>query len=42
MTTPLVIIGAGGFGRETHDVVEAINEDYETTGMSGEVRRRGP
>lgn len=23
---PLVIIGAGGFGREVHDVVEAINE----------------
>ena len=27
MTTPLVIIGAGGFGREVHDVVEAINEN---------------
>jgi len=26
MTTPLVVIGAGGFGRETIDVVEAINE----------------
>lgn len=25
-TVPLVIIGAGGFGREVHDVVEAINE----------------
>ncbi|MGY1752150.1 acetyltransferase [Blastococcus sp. SYSU D01042] len=24
--TPLVIIGAGGFGREVHDVVEAIND----------------
>jgi hypothetical protein len=24
--TPLVIIGAGGFGREVHDVVDAINE----------------
>ena len=25
MSTPLVVIGAGGFGRETLDVVEAIN-----------------
>lgn len=25
MSTPLIIIGAGGFGRETLDVVEAIN-----------------
>ncbi|MEI4270683.1 acetyltransferase [Klenkia sp. LSe6-5] len=25
-TTRLVVIGAGGFGRETHDVVEAIND----------------
>ena len=25
--TPLVILGAGGFGREVHDVVEAINDD---------------
>lgn len=25
MTTPLILIGAGGFGRETIDVVEAIN-----------------
>ena len=24
--TPLVIIGAGGFGREVHDVVEAMND----------------
>ncbi len=23
---PLVIVGAGGFGRETHDVVEAVND----------------
>ena len=29
--TPLVIIGAGGFGREVHDVVEAINEDRAAT-----------
>lgn len=26
MTTPIVIVGAGGFGREAHDVIEAINE----------------
>ncbi|MEV8252596.1 acetyltransferase [Rhodoglobus sp. NPDC076762] len=26
MTIPLVIVGAGGFGRETADVVEAINQ----------------
>jgi sugar O-acyltransferase (sialic acid O-acetyltransferase NeuD family) len=26
MTTPLVIVGAGGFGREVHDIVEAIND----------------
>jgi len=26
MSTPLVIIGCGGFGREVHDVVDAINE----------------
>ena len=26
MATPLVIVGAGGFGRETHDIVEAINQ----------------
>jgi sugar O-acyltransferase (sialic acid O-acetyltransferase NeuD family) len=25
--TPLVIVGAGGFGREVHDVVEAVNDD---------------
>ena len=25
MTTPVVVIGAGGFGRETLDVVEAVN-----------------
>ena len=30
--TLLVIIGAGGFGREVHDVVEAINEDWSTAG----------
>jgi len=26
MKTPLVILGAGGFGREVHDVVEAMND----------------
>jgi len=25
MTTPLVIVGAGGLGRELHDIVEALN-----------------
>ena len=25
MSTPLVIIGCGGFGREVHDIVDAIN-----------------
>ena len=25
MTTPLVVVGAGGFGRETLDVIEAVN-----------------
>lgn len=25
MTSPLVIIGCGGFGRETHDVLDAVN-----------------
>lgn len=29
---PLVIVGAGGFGREVHDVVEAINEDAAIRG----------
>src|SRR5215213_65079 len=29
---PLVVVGAGGFGRETHDVVEAINDDLCATG----------
>lgn len=30
MAERLVIIGAGGFGREVFDVVEAINFEYET------------
>ncbi len=25
MTTPIVIIGCGGFGREVHDVIDAVN-----------------
>jgi len=33
MDTPLVIVGAGGFGREVHDVVEAINANSATTGQ---------
>jgi len=32
MTQRLVIIGAGGFGREVLDVIEAINFDYASTG----------
>lgn len=32
--TPLVIIGAGGFGREVHDVIEAINFEEKTAGAS--------
>jgi sugar O-acyltransferase (sialic acid O-acetyltransferase NeuD family) len=32
--TPLVIIGAGGFGREVHDVVEAVNLEEKTAGIS--------
>lgn len=30
MSTPLVVVGAGGFGRETLDVVEALNRAAET------------
>jgi len=36
MTTPLVIIGAGGHGRETLDIVEAVNAEsprYEFVGF---------
>ena len=33
MTQQLVIIGAGGFGREVLDVIEAINLDHATTGV---------
>jgi sugar O-acyltransferase (sialic acid O-acetyltransferase NeuD family) len=31
--TPLVVIGAGGLGRETHDVVEAVNDERAVTGQ---------
>ena len=30
--TPLVVIGAGGFGREVHDVIEAVNDARATAG----------
>lgn len=30
--TPVVIIGAGGFGREVHDVIEAVNDARMATG----------
>jgi sugar O-acyltransferase (sialic acid O-acetyltransferase NeuD family) len=29
---PLVVIGAGGFGREVHDVIEALNDARTATG----------
>jgi sugar O-acyltransferase (sialic acid O-acetyltransferase NeuD family) len=35
VTTPLVIIGCGGFGREVHDVVDAINELKPTWNLFG-------
>lgn len=35
MTTPLVIIGCGGFGREVHDVVDAINDVNPTWKLLG-------
>lgn len=35
MSTPLVIIGCGGFGREVHDVVDAINEVEPTWHLLG-------
>jgi sugar O-acyltransferase (sialic acid O-acetyltransferase NeuD family) len=30
--TPLVVIGAGGFGREVHDVIEAMNDAGSASG----------
>ncbi|MCM3661327.1 acetyltransferase [Georgenia satyanarayanai] len=35
MTTPIVIIGAGGFGRHAHDVVDAMNASSPTYEMLG-------
>ena len=35
MNTPLVIIGCGGFGREVHDVIDAINEMKPTWNLLG-------
>lgn len=35
MSTPLIIIGCGGFGREVHDVVDAINEKKLTWNLLG-------
>lgn len=35
MTTPIVILGAGGFGRHAHDVVDAINGVEPTFEMLG-------
>jgi sugar O-acyltransferase (sialic acid O-acetyltransferase NeuD family) len=35
MTRPLVIIGCGGFGREVHDVVDAINGISPTWDLLG-------
>ena len=35
MTTPLVIIGCGGFGREVHDVVDAVNHIEPTWELLG-------
>lgn len=41
MTTPLVVIGAGGHGRETIDIVEAINHVHPTFHFLGVVDDRG-
>jgi sugar O-acyltransferase (sialic acid O-acetyltransferase NeuD family) len=35
VSTPLVIIGCGGFGREVHDVVDAINVHTPTWDLLG-------
>jgi sugar O-acyltransferase (sialic acid O-acetyltransferase NeuD family) len=35
MSKPLVIIGCGGFGREVHDVIDAINEVNPTWNLLG-------
>jgi sugar O-acyltransferase (sialic acid O-acetyltransferase NeuD family) len=35
MTAPLVIVGCGGFGREVHDVIDAINDVEPTWELLG-------
>lgn len=37
MTTPIVIVGCGGFGREVHDVIEAMNAERTTYELLGYV-----
>jgi sugar O-acyltransferase (sialic acid O-acetyltransferase NeuD family) len=32
VTTPIVIVGCGGFGREVHDVVEALAPEWDLVG----------
>ena len=32
MTTPIVIVGCGGFGREVHDVVDALAPEWDLVG----------
>ena len=36
-STPLALVGMGGFGRETHDIVEAVNDRAEAGGPSFEM-----
>jgi sugar O-acyltransferase (sialic acid O-acetyltransferase NeuD family) len=38
--TPLVIIGTGGHGRETHDIIEAINAQSATFEFAGFIDER--
>lgn len=40
MNTPIVIIGCGGFGREVHDVIDAINEVTPTWDLLGYIDDR--
>lgn len=35
MTSPIVIVGCGGFGREVHDVIDAINAQSPTWELLG-------
>lgn len=37
MTTPLVVVGAGGFGREVLDVIDAVNRNAPTFHVVGVV-----